>query len=106
MNKKKKSSLKTVSIAAFTVIMTVMLLSGIGKMQDLNEKKAKESLENAIVQSSVHCYAVEGMYPESLDYLKEHYGISYDEERFTVKYEVIAQNIRPQIHVISRESQE
>lgn len=56
--------------------------------------------ENAVVQSAVHCYSVEGAYPDSLDYLKKHYGITWDESKYKVTYEIIAKNIRPEVKVI------
>lgn len=62
--------------------------------------KEQESLKNAVVQSAVHCYSVEGAYPDSLDYLKKHYGIIWDESKYKVTYEIIAKNIRPEVKVI------
>ena len=49
---------------------------------------------------AVHCYSVEGAYPDSLDYLKKHYGITWDESKYKVTYEIIAKNIRPEVKVI------
>lgn len=106
MDKDKETGRKNVIILLFSCVMVAALWMGIGKMASINDEKAVDNLENAIVQSSVHCYAVEGVYPESLDYLKEHYGISYDEKKYVVKYEVLAQNIRPQVHVIRLGKQE
>lgn len=63
-------------------------------------QKEQESLKNAVVQSAVHCYSVEGAYPDSLDYLKKHYGITWDESKYKVTYEIIAKNIRPEVKVI------
>lgn len=45
-------------------------------------------------------YSVEGAYPESLAYLKKHYGITWNEKKYKVSYEVIAKNIRPEVQVI------
>ena len=42
----------------------------------------------------------EGAYPESLAYLKKHYGITWNEKKYKVSYEVIAKNIRPEVQVI------
>ena len=42
----------------------------------------------------------EGAYPESLSYLKKHYGITWNEKKYKVSYEVIAKNIRPEVQVI------
>lgn len=100
---KKRSPAKTMLLLLFSAILIGVFLLGIGRISIVSREKTRENIENAIVQASVHCYAVEGMYPESLDYLKEHYGISYDEKKYVVKYEVIAQNLRPQIHVIPME---
>ena len=46
------------------------------------------------------CYAAEGAYPPSLEYLKEHYGVQIDGERYTVHYMVIADNLMPDITVL------
>ena len=62
----------------------------------------KESLESALIRNITYCYAVEGSYPESLDYLKEHYGLTYDEDRFFVDYQVIGANILPDVTIIEK----
>ena len=65
-------------------------------------RRQKESLENALMRSITYCYTIEGAYPESLDYLKEHYGLVYDEDLFFVDYRVSGSNILPDITVIER----
>lgn len=65
-----------------------------------NGKKEMENIENAVVQAAVFCYGTEGAYPESLAYLRQHYGLRYDEKKYIVEYEVIGKNIRPQIRVM------
>jgi hypothetical protein len=62
----------------------------------------KKTLENSIKRSVIHCYAVEGYYPESMDYLEEHYGIDYDKDVFVVDYQPFAENIMPDITVFVR----
>jgi hypothetical protein len=52
----------------------------------------------------VACYAAEGVYPPDLDYLKEHYGLQINEERYTVFYEIFAENLMPAITVLEKES--
>ena len=59
-------------------------------MENVKWRMEQESLQNAVIQSAVHCYSVEGAYPESLAYLK----------KYKVSYEVIAKNIRPEVQVI------
>lgn len=69
---------------------------------DRNEEDLRQ-LEAALRRSCVACYAAEGCYPESLDYLKEHYGVQVDETRYTVVYSVFAQNLMPDITVLVKE---
>jgi hypothetical protein len=51
----------------------------------------------------VFCYGTEGAYPESLAYLREHYGLQYDEDKYIVDYEIVGKNIRPQVRVFRLE---
>ena len=48
----------------------------------------------------VSCYSIEGVYPQSIAYLTEHYGLRIDGEKYAVRYEVFADNIMPQVRVI------
>jgi hypothetical protein len=47
---------------------------------------------------------MEGAYPESLDYIKEHYGISWDESKYLVDYEVTGANLMPDVTIFSLKS--
>ena len=67
------------------------------------KKRQKESLENAIMRNITYCYTVEGTYPESLAYLKENYGLTYNEDLFFVDYRVSGSNILPDVTIIERE---
>ena len=64
-----------------------------------------ESLELAarfIRRAAVQCYALEGAYPPSLDYLKTYYGVTVDEDRCFVDYQYVAANLMPDITVLPR----
>lgn len=89
------------SVCAFTLI-TWVFYQGIDSLSSSTQRRQKESLENALNRNITYCYAVEGAYPESLDYLKEHYGLVYDEDRFYVDYQVIGANILPNITIIEK----
>lgn len=82
------------------LLFLFLLLQGIRTVSFTTEETEMENIEKAVIQSSVFCYGTEGVYPESLDYLKKHYGLSYNEKKYVVKYEVIAKNLRPQVTVI------
>lgn len=66
------------------------------------QKQQKNSLEKAIRRDMVQCYAMEGHYPESLEYLEEHYGLTWDKDRFFVVMEVFGSNMMPDVTVAER----
>ena len=59
-----------------------------------------DALKNAVLRSAVQCYAVEGYYPESLDYLTDHYGLRINHDRYIVVYEAFASNLPPQVTIL------
>ena len=78
----------------FSVAMTRL---GTGQAQE-----GREQLETALRRAAVACYAAEGIYPPTLDYITEHYGIQIDRSRYSVFYEVFAENIMPEITVLDK----
>ena len=62
------------------------------------ERMLKESLQHAVVS----CYALEGAYPENVEYIQKHYGVQIDESKYIVHYEIFAENILPEITVLAR----
>ncbi|MBR6739883.1 MAG: hypothetical protein IKM04_02295 [Clostridia bacterium] len=91
-------------------VLIALLLSAVlfGVAQRLTELKgelgrtALENTERALRRAAAACYAVEGVYPPSVDYLIEHYGLAVDLDRYAVFYEVYAENLMPDITVIER----
>ncbi|MGN1159743.1 MAG: hypothetical protein ACI4SE_06045 [Lachnospiraceae bacterium] len=89
------------SILAFIVLM-VFALYGLQNVSDKTYQSQRESLESALERSIAHCYALEGTYPPSLEYIKEHYGLIYDEDRFFVDYQSIGSNMMPDVTIIEK----
>ena len=79
-----------------------IFLNGVLSMSDRMDQEGAETLRSAIARASVQCYAIEGRYPPSVQYLEENYGIEIDRSRFDVFYEGFASNIMPDITVNSR----
>lgn len=65
--------------------------------------EGRDRLEDAVRRATVTCYASEGLYPPTLAYLEEQYGVQVDESRYTVFYEVFAENLMPDITVVENE---
>ena len=59
-------------------------------------------MRSAVRRAAVTCYAVEGAYPTTLEYLKKHYGLVYDEENYFVFYNAFASNILPELIVTEK----
>lgn len=85
------------------VIAAAALLCFATALNSLDSGRAEEDqrqLEETLRRGCVACYATEGIYPPDLEYLKEHYGLQVDEERYTVHYSAIAENLMPDITVL------
>lgn len=86
-----------------SIIMIIMLFLFVGGINYTGHRtiaRQQESLENAINRDIAQCYALEGAYPPSLEYIKEHYGLTYDENTFFVDYQPIASNLYPDVTII------
>jgi len=85
------------------VIAAAALLCFATAVDSLDSGRSEENLrqlEETLRRSCVACYAAEGVYPPSLDYLRDHYGLQIDEERYTVQYMAFAENLMPDITVL------
>ena len=89
--KSRKNRRVFLSICVFLVIL-LLFISGIDSFSDSTRRHQKESLERA----------TEGTYPESLEDLKAHYGLTYDEDLFFVDYQTVGANIYPDVTIIEK----
>ena len=65
--------------------------------------RQKASLEKAVRADVTYCYATEGSYPTSLEYLEKKYGLTYDKDKFYVGYQSMGSNILPDITIVELE---
>ena len=90
-----------VSIVCFIVIVA-LFIAGTSLVSDKTDNQEIQTLEQAVHRGIVHCYSIEGAYPESLQYLQDNYGLTYDDEKFFVDYQVLGSNIIPDVTIIDR----
>lgn len=83
--------------------LTGLFYVGIASLSAHTEEKQEEYLTDAINNAITHCYAVEGSYPENLNYLKENYGVTYDSDKFFVAYQPMGSNLMPKVTIVSLE---
>ena len=81
-------------IVAFVLLINNITGKGDGRELDI--------VRDAVRNAALTCYAVEGMYPDDLTYLREHYNLSYNEDRYIVYYHPLASNLMPSIKVVER----
>ena len=98
MRKKKRWTIFLGPVLA--VLVFLFFLQGLENLENGQRSEGREQLENVIRRTAVAGYAAEGVYPPDLEYVKEHYGIQIDEERYLVDYQVIASNLMPDITVL------
>jgi len=76
---------------------------GIQSFGDNMVSNQKTNLETTVAARVAQCYAIEGIYPPDLDYIKKYYGLFYDEAIFYIDYRPVAANIYPDYTIIQRE---
>ena len=86
------------SLGAFSLAVVLFVSSALTFSKRSGERGA-ETLRDAIRRASVQCYAIEGRYPPSVEYLEENYGIKIDRNRYDVFYSGFASNFMPDITV-------
>ena len=84
-------------------LILLLVLRGISSVSGAAARQEKESLTRAVYRSVIHSYASDGFYPPSLDYLREHYGLVWNEERYFIDYQPIGPNLMPDVTIIERE---
>ena len=88
------------AILIFLAVVIILVLA----VSDVSRTSNEESLtiaENSIRRAVITCYAQEGRYPESIEYLKENYGL-YISDDYDVHYDIFASNIMPDIIVFRK----
>ena len=83
-----------------------MYISSIDKFWENGQEDTNTAIEDAIRKSPLECYALEGSYPPSVDYLKKNYGLIVNEDAYFYHYQVTASNMIPDIKVVKRWSNE
>lgn len=67
------------------------------------QENAAYAIAETIQARARQCFAVEGVYPESLEYLIENYGLRINTKDYYVVYEAFADNLPPDIRVAKKE---
>lgn len=105
MGSKHKNSSPLFQILIVPVLFIVCLcfvLTAVGNVETGQKQESEKRVEDTIKKAVVNCYAIEGRYPATLEYVEEYYGLQINRDRYAVFYEVFADNIMPEITVLSK----
>ena len=97
-----KSIVKTCLPFVIAALLLFITLVSVGNLSGGSRSEEKQQLEDALRRAALSCYASQGYYPPSLEYITDRYGIQIDRERFSVFYDIFAENLMPSINVVVR----
>ncbi|MEG1267877.1 MAG: hypothetical protein RSD35_01385 [Oscillospiraceae bacterium] len=80
-------------------VVIIVCFYGFSAASHTVDSEAIASTEQTLRRAVIECYALEGIYPPSLEYIEKHYGVQIDREQYFVSYVSYGQNIMPDIVV-------
>ena len=98
---KKRKPLWKLLLIPLVAAMLIWFFIALGRVGSGQSQEGRQQLETALRRAAVACYAAEGIYPPTVQYLTDHYGIQIDREKYHVFYEVFAENLMPDITVLT-----
>ena len=102
MGRSKSGSVSIMELMPYIIFVLIfaVFLGGVQSTAKSEEEEALRAVNESISRAVLSCYSIEGRYPATFDYLKENYGLSVDESRYVVFYQIYASNIMPDIDVL------
>ena len=100
--KSKHTCRKAIASVLLSAAVVLLLAVMADRVRISNETEQTAILENAVERSITECYALDGAYPPNIDYLVEHYGLTYDSTQYFIDYRYIGSNLRPDVTIIKR----
>ena len=90
-----------IKIAAL-FLCAFLALTAFSYIEKSSDRERVKQLDDAIRRAAAACYASEGVYPPSLDYIEQKYGVKIDRDKYDVIYHVEASNLMPEITIIEK----
>ncbi len=93
-----KKDVAAVLIFVALIIAFILLISNITNKGNDRERRI---IEEAVRNATLTCYVVEGTYPDSVQYLRDHYNLSYNQDKYFVEFleKPFASNVMPGISI-------
>jgi len=87
-----------------TIAVLFLFVKAVDNIGSANDAEQKQILEQALTRSITACYALEGAYPPNIEYLVEHYGLTFDDTEYFIDYQYIGSNLRPDVTIIKKDA--
>lgn len=100
--RRKRRRRKAAALCVLAAVLCVLLWAGARGAQRMARAQAAASVRSAVLRAAVQCYAVEGLYPQTLAYLEQNYGLQVNHQAFVVSYEAFASNVMPNVKVLEK----
>jgi len=84
----------------FSAAIMCMIIFGLWQTEKSSKTEGLRILEDSIRRAVIVCYAVEGRYPDSIEYIEKNFGIYIDRSKYEVFYSIFASNLLPEITVV------
>ena len=94
---------KEIVVALLMAALLVGVWMLVSNVETAHNGAETKFVHDAVRNAALTCYAVEGAYPDSLQYLRDNYGLAYDESHYKVTYDAFASNLLPDIYVVEVE---
>ena len=95
-------SKKDIGAILIFVVLIIAFIFLVNTITTRGDDRELEIVRDAVKNAALTCYAVEGMYPDDISYLRQHYNLSYNEDLYVVYYRPLASNLMPSIKVVER----
>lgn len=102
--KKKISAGPFFGVVLFVVCFIFFFKAIINVSDDVDDNEIM-ALKNAINKAITTCYAIEGTYPESIEYIEENYGVVIEHDKYVVVYDLLGPNVKPNVIVAPLETE-
>ena len=93
-------ALRGLVMPVLALAVLLCFFTGVSNLKGGSGDEGKRQLEVSIRRCAAACYAAEGIYPPTVDYMRENYGLQVDESRYYVDYQVFAENLMPDFTVL------
>lgn len=99
---KRRRRLRFIAGVVALVLLVGLVIFGVTAMEESTRQQGAASIRESVLSSALQCCAIEGAYPQSLQYLVDNYGLTINEEDYIITYEAFASNVLPSVVVVPR----